>query len=293
MSIWKFTPTRTSVGIILCRINGVTSRPEVLLVHKRYTYAFADFIHGRYSRKKDFRQSVSNLLNKMTSDELLDVWSLNFDQMWYRVWLNVEQSETYNKRRMEFQNNFLHDNGELLQSEIKRVQRFGSLMWEAPKGRHNDVRESDINCAIREVYEETGIPKKEYKIIPNVTRTTDYISNGTRFKCKYYIAIMNSQQTKNRYPFDLIMGRNNDGQMMHLTEVSESKWFDIEDIRHLDKSSGSKLEFLIAPAIDIVKKEIKGRRNRQIQILKVENNKWDNNFQGNIHKIFNRKKYYN
>ena len=45
-------PTKTSIGIILCRKNVNTGRPEVLLAHKRYTYAFADFVHGKYVRSR-------------------------------------------------------------------------------------------------------------------------------------------------------------------------------------------------------------------------------------------------
>ena len=83
-----FIPTKTSVGIILCRKNENTRRPEVLLVHKRYTYAFAEFVHGRYQRGPRPTAAVgpgtsfvTELLDCMSREELLDIYSLNFSQM--------------------------------------------------------------------------------------------------------------------------------------------------------------------------------------------------------------------
>jgi hypothetical protein len=40
--------TKTSIGIILVKTGSINYPPEVLLVHKRYTYAFHEFVNGNY-----------------------------------------------------------------------------------------------------------------------------------------------------------------------------------------------------------------------------------------------------
>ena len=43
--------SKISFGIIITRINASTNRPEAVLVRGRYSYEYAEFVHGRYSRK--------------------------------------------------------------------------------------------------------------------------------------------------------------------------------------------------------------------------------------------------
>ena len=108
-------PSKTSVGVILCRKNAETRRPEALLVHKRYTYAFAEFVHGRYSRgarpgaprAPHAPGPVAALLDEMSREELLDVYSLSFEQMWYRIWLTHDNRDLFNKKNARFQSAFM------------------------------------------------------------------------------------------------------------------------------------------------------------------------------------------
>jgi hypothetical protein len=105
--------TKTSIGIILCRKNVNTGRPEVLLAHKRYTYAFADFVHGKYVRSRigsnTMLRYIAPLFDHMTREELFDILSLNFEQMWYRIWLTTDNKDLYNKKYAKFQSTFMRD----------------------------------------------------------------------------------------------------------------------------------------------------------------------------------------
>ena len=65
--------TKISIGIIIIRINN--KQPEVLLINKRCTYAFSEFICGNY---KTYNNKIEYILEQMTTEELLDIWSLNF-----------------------------------------------------------------------------------------------------------------------------------------------------------------------------------------------------------------------
>lgn len=246
---------KKSYGIILCKINAVTNKPETLLVHKRYTYAYSMFIHGKYSRPNIWPKSslsiVNNLLNQMTLEELLDIWSLDFKQMWYRIWLNNCNTELYKKKSTKFYMSFIkQDNGESLKKSIQQIRNYNILNWEVPKGRQIDSQETNITCAIREIKEETGLNKNDYTILPNVKRYVNYISLGTRYICTYYIAIINPSI---KYYNNSILK-----DMTNVSEVSESRWFDIDKIRLIDDYK-KHLESLINPAFKLVKKYTNGK----------------------------------
>ncbi len=100
--------TRESAGLILCRVNPTTQRHEVALVLKRYTYAFSNFLLGAYTAENT--EEILALFNKMTLEERTDVWSLNFGQMWFRVWL-TSSGEKFAKKYRKFESCFLRDKG--------------------------------------------------------------------------------------------------------------------------------------------------------------------------------------
>jgi hypothetical protein len=76
---------RKSSGIACCRFNKDTNRLEVLLVKKRYTYCFVAFVFGQYNNKDEKR--LKFLFNGMTLQEKIDILSLRFDMIWYKIWL--------------------------------------------------------------------------------------------------------------------------------------------------------------------------------------------------------------
>ena len=274
--------TKTSFGIILCRKNFITLRPEVLLVHKRYTYAFAEFVHGRYSRPPPRNghaaaalSSVAAILDGMSREELLDIYSLNFSQMWYRIWLSHDNQDLYNKKHARFQSTFMRDDGgATLRSMVLNARGGGTLMWEVPKGRRLGMREPDITCAMRELREETGVEKDEYRLVPGVRRHTSYISNGVRYTGIYFIAVANpalSRSTVSTVGFGGAGFATTLRDIHNLAEISEVRWQDIERIRMLDGTPPRLLQ-LIRPAFRIVQNFYTGkiserRINRTLESL--------------------------
>jgi 8-oxo-dGTP pyrophosphatase MutT (NUDIX family) len=254
--------TRTSAGIIVCRINQKTNRPEALLAHKRYTYAFAEFIHGKYAsgditsrnQLNARSQHVNALLSKMTREELLDIMSLNFQQMWFRVWLISGDKDIYNLKHAKFCAAFMKDGGKQLRTYVLRARAAGRTLWEFPKGHHN-FAESDMDCAARELQEETGMMKKDYKFIPGVTRSVSYISAGTQYNVHYVVAVAN-KRVSTRLKF-------NDGtkptirNLTDMNEIGDIEWMDITQIRLVDDDK-QHIETLVKPIFNIVKKYVKG-----------------------------------
>src|SRR3989344_1481815 len=98
----KNNKKKISIGIACCRING--NIPEILLICKRCTYYYVEFVHGRY--RDDIINNNSqliNLFNGMTVEEKIDILSLNFSQIWYRVWLDTAKKRTYFIAKTKFE----------------------------------------------------------------------------------------------------------------------------------------------------------------------------------------------
>lgn len=106
--------------------------------------------------------------------------------------------------------------------------------WEFPKGRRNQ-KEKDLECALREFEEETGIPKEQIYIIENVLpfEETFIGTNYKSYKHKYFLAFIKEQDDLCNQPF------------IHFqpSEVSKMEWKTLdqclESIRpyHLEKNN--------------------------------------------------------
>lgn len=235
--------TKYSFGIILCR--PVRDTLEVMLIQKRFTYAYFDFIHcrGNYSNKnKLYDQPLIELFNQMTVDELLIIYSLDYRQMWYRIWLSYENS--FHSLKNKFEQLFLFDGGVTLKALIRKSIPVGKLIWEIPKGRKTSGKEPDLFCAIREVHEECYINKDQYTLLPNVSKTVIYIHDQVKYVCKYYIAQMH-ERTEAPITMDI------------KKEIQSSRWCTVEELRLIDNNNH--LERLIRPTLRLVKKYNKGK----------------------------------
>jgi 8-oxo-dGTP pyrophosphatase MutT (NUDIX family) len=100
--------------------------------------------------------------------------------------------------------------------------------WEFPKGRKN-YQERDIDCALREFEEETGISKENIKIIENVLPFEEmYVgSNHKIYKHKYFLGFM-----KNNVINDNVNNCNTliecDLSSYQKSEVSKLEWKTLE-----------------------------------------------------------------
>ena len=83
--------------------------------------------------------------------------------------------------------------------------------WDLPKG-HLDPGETDIECALRELEEETGIPEDAVELDPDFRFTTSYrvIDRGQR-ECDKLLVIF--------------LGRLNRDVEIRVTEHPDYQWF--------------------------------------------------------------------
>jgi 8-oxo-dGTP pyrophosphatase MutT (NUDIX family) len=234
-----------SYGVLCCRKNPRTQRIEALMVSKRYTYEYCEFISGKPFTigKKIPIAKLTYMLNRMTLDEKLDILSFNFDQMWYRICLSATKTSLYYHAKNKFEQIFLVDRGAWLASLILKSNHAG-VIWEIPKGRKN-TQESGINCAVREFYEETNIEKKQYNILPNIYRSYTFEDAGVIYTFMYYIAITHRDIT----PKINIKNRH------QVAEISNVKWMDLDTIGAVD--GNNRLRGFLTPIFAMVKKQLK------------------------------------
>jgi 8-oxo-dGTP pyrophosphatase MutT (NUDIX family) len=76
----------------------------------------------------------------------------------------------------------------------KSTSSWPETEWEFPKGRR-DAKEKDLDCALREFEEETGISQTKITVVENVLPFEEIFigTNHKSYKHKYFLAYMNDK----------------------------------------------------------------------------------------------------
>jgi 8-oxo-dGTP pyrophosphatase MutT (NUDIX family) len=167
---------------------------KFLLIRRRHSLGYSEFIRGRYI--KDNIEGIIYLFQQMTPEEIYDIKTKEFEELWYTFWgddnkkinLNkkeyIESSEKFyslkKKEGVELPLNFYTEN-------VKPLYELPE--WGFPKGRKNRG-ESNMECAMREFHEETNIPYDLVKILTNVKPIIENMigTNGVSYRHVYYLA---------------------------------------------------------------------------------------------------------
>lgn len=274
--------TKTSFGVALCRYNkNKNNSVEIMVIKKRYSYAFLSFVMAHY--KKNDTKYIKYLFNNMSFSEKIDILSMQFSQMWYRIWLNLPEkyfnitdvykstkfanspienrytsAEIYKlffEKKNKFESNFLNDKGKKLQTLIQNSDD-AEILWEIPKGKKDDHNETNMDCAVREFYEETSITHDKYKILYNIEPLVDsYVDNDTIYKTIYYTATLKDENEDFTPQIDY---RNFD----QISEIEQIKWVSLSEIKffNLPKSMHFRLIKLYKSIIHTFKQSKKIKR---------------------------------
>lgn len=253
-------PIKRSYGIILFRKNEKINKYEILLIQKRVTYSFSYFVTGGYKFTKGHVNwtEINSLLQKMTQEELMLIHTLSFDAMWCKIHFVKFDDSRFNSSREKFNSAFIYpDGGDKLKELLRKVQANGELFWEIPKGR-SQRDEPPLETAIREFEEETGIEKKYYRLIPNVSKIISYVSKNIEYEFTFFVAISSENRILNDEQFTKTLPTLKYAH--RVVEVGRKQWMDIEKIRLIDQKNNF-LERIIKPALTIVKKHNKNKLN--------------------------------
>lgn len=195
----------TSCGVVLFR-----HRPQIeyLMIRRRDTLGFVDFMRGKYSVHEHFY--VGNMIRQMTKKERQNILEMDFDSLWCQLW-NVSPQELWANRdrdrdrdrlptvqyrqedlnaRTKFMT--LKESG-VLETLISQYNADPNTCWDEPewgfpKGRRN-FQEKDYECALREMCEETGYSTRYLTNVSNLMPFEEVFtgSNYKSYKHKYYV----------------------------------------------------------------------------------------------------------
>lgn len=192
---------KISYGLCCTRFCDIKNTYEILLVNKRYSYAFISFVIGSYSTKN--KPAIRAAFNNMTASEKNIILSYNYDYIYYHAFLvhkkdltDIKLLRKYILNEKKFYYTFTR---EMLMELMDGTHSIKSI-WEFPKGR-GEVGEDPLESAIREVREETGIikydiltkiPPAEY-IVDKIYKYILYFAVCNEYVAPTYVATLNSE----------------------------------------------------------------------------------------------------
>ncbi len=193
----------TSHGVIAYRWTDDGTR-EYLMLRRRHSFGFIDFVRGKYSTSNIDQVRAS--IDEMSVEEKHLLRTCTYDQLWAYMWgcehwtlastTTTDPTESLHSRhKFEL---LRSSEGVAVGAERYTLDRlldesatsWAETEWEFPKGRRDEA-ENDVECALREFSEETGMPAKSVRVIDNVLPYEEvYVgSNLKSYKHKYFLAI--------------------------------------------------------------------------------------------------------
>lgn len=210
-----------SIGIIAFTYNKKENQYKYLMIRRKDTLGYMDFVRGKYSIYN--KEYILNLLNQMTLSEKAKLLERDFDILWKSIWHDNGSSQQYKNEENTSREKYnavlsgitsQKENYTLEELIEMSNKQFGwtEPEWGFPKGRRNSG-ENDVNCAMREFTEETGYSQDQIYNIDNIHpfEETFMGSNYRSYKHKYYLTMIKECDIMKRKSFDM-------------SEVSKLEW---------------------------------------------------------------------
>jgi ADP-ribose pyrophosphatase YjhB (NUDIX family) len=180
---------------------------KYLMIRRKDSFGYIDFMRGKYNELNIHQ--VQNIVNEMSNDEKAQLLTSDFDNLCKEMWAEPINSHYKNESHHSFKKFDLLKKGISVDNElvtlndiiIKSNTNWNETEWEFPKGRKN-YKEKDLDCALREFEEETGIGCNNISIVENILpfEETFIGTNQKAYKHKYFLAyIGNNEIDLNNY----------------------------------------------------------------------------------------------
>jgi len=205
---------------------------KYLLVRRKDTLGFVEFMRGKYNLENV--AYINKLFEIMTFDERNMIVHYNFDYLWNKLWMKQDNKQYHNeydssKKKFNILKEGIYNKNILV--SLKTLNSTNKLLWYEPewgfpKGRRN-LKETNLECAIREFEEETGISHNEYNMIYQIEPLEELFSgsNNIRYKHIYYVAMAN-ENINNIFKID----KSNFNQV---SEISNIKWHSYKECMNI------------------------------------------------------------
>jgi 8-oxo-dGTP pyrophosphatase MutT (NUDIX family) len=227
----------TSCGILLLReiyepmkLPNDPTAVSVMMVRRKDSMAYMEFIRGKYDLDKpDF---IKRLISNMTVDEQKRISTEDFDTLWSTMWGQGRDTHSieYEVSKKQYE--------ALNRSEIVKEtpSQYTEPEWGFPKGRRMKG-ESDLECAVREFWEETNIPAEAYEVLPNVSFTEIFTgTNEVKYKHVYFVALLKNSS---------LLGSPQKLTTMQRREVSAVSWLSLRQAKNITRPHYSERKRII------------------------------------------------
>ena len=249
-----------------------TLKPQVLMIQRKDSLGFMDIMRGKY--KLNDPLYIRKQISGMTEDERKKLETMKFDDIWHELWgSDSENSKRYAHDRIvskqklaELRSGIQTETGEKYTlNDLLRQEPllYKTPEWGFPKGRR-DPYEHDIQCAFRELGEETSIMENEVIKVTNVAPLIEqfYGSNGVHYRHSYYIA----QYAGNRdISFDAL-----NKEMVR--EIGNLKWMNFDEAVKILRPENQEKKIIIEKLFSLLKGFFPVIKNKLDGKLLNENN---------------------
>lgn len=212
-----------SFGILLFTTNGSNLEQNIkyLLVQRRDSYEYMDFVTGTYTNSND----IQKLFSMMSKEEKRILLNYDFEDIWEDLFLD-KTSFYYRECRDKSRTKFLEIKDRIPEFIANCSNDFNEPSWGFPKGK-KDSKEDPLQCALREFYEESGIDPKEINIKSNKYVTEHYIgNNGKKYSTHYYIGEIKNET-------DIVFKETEFIRKKTISEeIGNMGWFSIQEAKN-------------------------------------------------------------
>lgn len=222
----------TSCGIICYKLEG--KQLKYLMIQRKDSLAYVEFVRGKYTLNNI--NYLIKLFKTMTPNERERILTMDFHEIWVNLWCkqNTKKYEQEYQRSLErfdllkkginvydpiscsnriVNLEYIYDN---------TITEYNDTEWGFPKGRRQ-IRENDLDCAVREFSEETGYRTDDIELLDESNTYNEVFkgSNGIRYKHIYYLAQLCDNQK------DVKFDPTNKNQVI---EIKDVRWFTYYDV---------------------------------------------------------------
>lgn len=222
-----------SYGAICYKIDN-NRQLKYLMVQRKHSFNFVAFMKGAYNIYNV--DKMIKMFSYMTHLEKYYIKTMSFDNLWLYTWQNyIFHKNNFQKLKKNIFNKYIQlINGiDVFYGGTLQTINLNFLLtictnlyheteWGFPKGKKNNNKfESDIDCALREVYEETKIDIKKNEII-EIEPFNEYFegTDNKKYCSKYFIIKLNENKTPNLDENDLLQ----------VSEISKINFFTKDEI---------------------------------------------------------------
>ncbi len=222
-----------SFGIICYRVHPETNEIQYLMIRRKDSLGFVDFLRGKYNPYNDFH--LNNIIREMTKEELNDILHKDYITLWNQLWNKTHES--YDRKNMEKFDYVVEHKRNLF-----HISEWDEPEWGFPKGRRN-LKENDYDCSIREFEEETGYKREDLIMIKNIGFFEEIFtgSNMKSYRHKYYLCKADYNKTL-------------DESLYQKSEIGDLKWFNYENCQTFIRSYNYEKKQMLTKINNIINK---------------------------------------